>query len=336
MKISQSIAGILALAVIAFTTNAEAKQPSPNIGFEQVLAPVPHDGNIAVSIWYPSTSDAMIHKFGFYDLDVAVAGVPIKKHLPLIIMSHGTGGYALGHITLAVALAKAGFVVAAVEHRGDNFHDQSRAFTRANFASRAQQISAALDFLTGNWHYKKLIDPIRIGMFGHSAGGATSLIIGGGVLDWGQVVRFCVEHPEDWGCVNSRKQNPAQEQAMIDMSPIAAADRRVKALVIAAPALTHGFAPAGLAKLKIPVQLWVAGKDEITPDARMLPTLMTFKPEQHDIPNAGHLAFLPPCPEKLRAVAQMLCTDPQGFDREAFHQDLNAAIVRFFRDHLRK
>jgi predicted dienelactone hydrolase len=45
-------------------------------------------------------------------------GAPVRgdtgtTKLPLLVMSHGTGGSTLGHFDTAVALADAGFVVAA-------------------------------------------------------------------------------------------------------------------------------------------------------------------------------------------------------------------------------
>jgi predicted dienelactone hydrolase len=264
-----------------------------------------------------------------------MAGDPVAERLPLIVMSHGTGGSALGAVNLAIALAKAGFIVAAVEHTGDNYHDHSRSFTRTNFASRPHQISAAIDFLLNDWRHKSVIDSARIGMFGHSAGGTTTLIVGGGVLNWENVVQFCISHPEDWGCKQERQQAPARNSSDSNVTPINEADPRVKALVIAAPALTHGFAPAGLAKLKLPVQLWVAGKDVIVPDAGQVTALMPAKPERHDIANAGHFSFLPPCSDGLRAMAPEICSDQQGFDRGVFQQEFTSAIIRFFRTHLK-
>ena len=336
MNFSRLTAGLLALASFAFAFTAEAKSPAVNVGMEQVSVPVSGDIAVPVTIWYPSTSAAHTQTFGPYQLDVAMAGAPVAQRLPLIVMSHGTGGSALDSVNLAMALAKAGFIVAAVEHTGDNYRDRTRSFGAANFLSRPRQISASIDFLTNTWRHKGMIDPARIGMFGHSAGGATTLIVGGGVLDWSSLPRFCISHPEDWGCKNGRGQNPATNRAGPALAPIAAADLRVKALVVAAPALTRGFAPAGLAKLRLPVQLWVAGKDAIVTDAGNVTGLMPARPERHDIADAGHFSFLAPCPDGLRARAPQICIDQPGFDRAAFQQDFTSAIIRFFRAQLRR
>jgi predicted dienelactone hydrolase len=52
----------------------------------------------------------------------AVAG----RDLPLVVLSHGGGGGYDSHYDTALALAHAGFVVAAVSHQGDTYNDQSQ------------------------------------------------------------------------------------------------------------------------------------------------------------------------------------------------------------------
>jgi predicted dienelactone hydrolase len=70
---------------------------------------------------------------------VVAAGAPIVgEHLPLIVMSHGNGGFFGGHADTAQALAQAGFVVAALTHPGDNYKDQSRATAMADRPRRCR------------------------------------------------------------------------------------------------------------------------------------------------------------------------------------------------------
>ena len=59
------------------------------------------------------------------------------------------------------------------------------------------------------------------------------------------------------------------------------------------------------------------------------------KPDYHLVRNAGHYAFLPPCPEELAKRRPNICTDRPGFDRVAFHTELNTAALAFFREHLK-
>jgi predicted dienelactone hydrolase len=84
---------------------------------------VPADGDdpaITGAIWYPCSEPA-----GEVKLDgLTIAGTkdcPIEgEHLPLVVISHGNLGAWFDHHDTAAALADAGFVVAAISHRGDN------------------------------------------------------------------------------------------------------------------------------------------------------------------------------------------------------------------------
>ncbi len=55
-----------------------------------------------------------------------------------------------------------------------------------------------------------------------------------------------------------------------------------------------------------------------------------MEPEFRAVPGAGHFAFVAPCSEALANVSALLCTDPPGFDRVAFHRAFNRAVVIFF------
>jgi predicted dienelactone hydrolase len=50
--------------------------------------------------------------------------------------------------------------------------------------------------------------------------------------------------------------------------------------------------------------------------------------------NAGHFAFLAPCPPALAEMAPDICRDGPGFDRVALHQAFNAQVLAFFQRHI--
>ena len=52
------------------------------------------------------------------------------------------------------------------------------------------------------------------------------------------------------------------------------------------------------------------------------------------MPLAGHFAFLAPCSEALAKIAPEICQDNAGFDRVAFHQQFNQALIDFFKTKL--
>jgi len=114
---------------------------------------------------------------------------------------------------------------------------------------------------------------------------------------------------------------------------MAVADARIKAAVVAAPALGFTFSPDGLKDVKVPVQLWRAENDVIVPHPRYAEAVRLALPEApdyHVVPNAGHFDFLAPCSDALASIAPAICTSAAGFDRPAFHAGFNSEVVKFF------
>jgi predicted dienelactone hydrolase len=313
-----------------------AAAPAANAaGFQYGSAPDPDGQAIELGIWYPSDAAVSSQPLGLFTQQVAPYAPVAGQSLPLIVISHGTGGGASSHYDTAIALADAGFVVVALSHTGDNYKDQAYAFTRRNFTSRPLQVSRVIDYMLNDWSGHASIDPARIGMFGHSAGGFTTLVLLGGTPDFNLAALFCHDHPEDWGCQRAKEKAGA---APDDQKPAEwHHDPRVTAAAIAAPALGHTFTKDGLAAVIEPIQLWRAENDGITPNkwsADIVKAALPKPPEDHLVPLAGHFAFLAPCSEALAKIAPEICQDDPGFDRVAFHQQLNQALADFFKSKL--
>ena len=174
----------------------------------------------------------------------------------------------------------------------------------------------------------------QIGFFGFSRGGYTGLVVAGGNPDLRKMMALCPESSRNPSCAELRKSEIP--------TPAFAHDPRVKVLVIADPAFGPLFDPDGLKDVKIPIQLWasaLSGEDrtggEVTLDyVSTIARDLAVKPDFHLVPNAGHYAFLPPCTPDLAQKRPNICTDRAGFDRGAFHNELNAAALAFFREHL--
>jgi predicted dienelactone hydrolase len=305
-----------------------AAAPALAAGFEHVTVPDPDGPPLEAGIWYPTDAPASPQPLGLFVQSVAVGAPVAGRGLPLVVMSHGTGGTFEGHYDTALALAEAGFVVASVTHTGDNYRDQS-AFTRVE--NRPRHIKALIDYMLASWPRHAVLDPSRIGMFGFSAGGFTALVAIGGVPDMVRVASFCTAHPDDWGCNRASELHSGPPTA----PPSAFVhDTRIAAAVIAAPAIGYVFTPEGLSGVKVPIQLWRGDRDEILTHpyhAQNVYDGLPIKPEYHVVPNAGHFAFLAPCSAGLQSIAPDICRDPAGFDRVAFHREFNAAVVAFFK-----
>ena len=104
-----------------------ATRANASVGYQVASIPVASGKPVPVAIWYPSAATPAERAVGPFKQTVATNAPVTGRRLPLIIVSHGTGGSKEGHWDTALALAGSGFVVAAIEHTGDNYRDQSRA-----------------------------------------------------------------------------------------------------------------------------------------------------------------------------------------------------------------
>lgn len=233
-------------------------------------------------------------------LNVAVAA----GQFPVVIISHGSGGNRLGYLTLAQALAEAGYVVLMPEHFGNNTDDNFLEGKTRNLELRPRHISLCIDDIAGNEILAGAVLVDQVAVIGHSMGGYTALAVAGGQV---------------W--------NVAKHKVAV------VRDDRVRGLVLMAPA-TAWFTPdASLANVTVPMLIYQAEHDAFTPPehvARVLDQVPDrSKITHHRIENAGHFSFLSPFPEAMSGPDFPPSQDPEGFDRAAFHQRLNSEITTF-------
>ena len=246
--------------------------------------------------------------------------------LPLVVISHGNVGAFFDHHDTAEALADAGFVVAAITHRGDNIPTFADAADPSVMAGRPDDIKRLINFMIGASPAASNIDAGRIGFFGFSAGAYTGLVLLGADPDWATVL--CRFSPATRACAQVlRKAFRAQ--------PLAP-EPRIKAAVIADPPGNY-FTADSFAAVNAPIQLWASetgGRGlpniAVTPEGvAAINKDLTVKREYHVVPNAGHFVFLL-CGPSISAVPAF-CKDAPGADRVAFHKQFNADVVGFFR-----
>jgi dienelactone hydrolase len=125
-------------------------------------------------------------------VDAPPAGRP--HSLPLIVLSPGYTQPRATLSALAEDLASHGYVVVGIDHTYETYavtfpdghiagcaacqQDDDRTFFGKLYQSRAADVSFVIDRLTGRnsaWRGSVLIDAARIGMSGHSAGGASAI-----------------------------------------------------------------------------------------------------------------------------------------------------------------
>lgn len=302
MKLLNIIASLALL--LSLSSGAMARsQPSTAVAVTQASVEDPGHAAIPVVIWAP----------------------PTGTRLPLIVISHGTGAGPLSHVDTAEALARDGFVVVAPMHPGDNFQDDSAVGRPSWFADRSRHVTKVIDFMFTRWDGHDRLLPGKVGIFGLSAGATTALVSIGGEPDLSRLAPHCTARPEFVCRIMQPQAGP---------TPRWTHDTRIAAAVLAAPGLGFLFESAGLARVHVPVQLWVGSADDTVPTATngaIVARLLRRLPELHSVPDAVHYSFLAPCTPQ---TPPFLCQDRPGFDRAAFHRSFNAAIAAFFRREL--
>src|SRR5262249_2870700 len=138
-----------------------------------------------------------------------------------------------------------GFIVAAINHPGDNGGDSSQSEALSVWGSRPADIVRLIDFMLKDWKDKAAIDPARIGFFGFSKGGYTGLVLIGGTLDFQRAAADCTNDSEF-----------CQQMRSGDVPQNLAHDDRIKAAVVADAAPGVAFTKDTLAAIHIPVQAW--------------------------------------------------------------------------------
>jgi len=310
-----------------------ARAGEGTVGFREVKGVDYYGLPLELSVWYPSTSPEAAYRFGPFMQTVALDAPMTGKRLPMIVVSHGSGGAAWSHYNTALALASAGFIVVAPTHLGDTNTDRRRA---AAVLDRVWHITGTIDFMLSRWGSIDSIDNDRIGFFGFAAGGFAGLVTLGGIPDFSRVIAHCAEHPLEFACqiVDSLL---ADKRMLTSPATIDRRDERIRAAVIVAPAIGFAFTPERLAEVTAPMQLWRAGEDTVMPHpfhAEAIRQAMPRWPDYRVESQAGHFDFLPPCTARLAAVANVLCRETPGFDRATFHHRFNREVVAFFKREL--
>ena len=282
---------------------------------------------------YPTKAAAGTTTLGPFTIAATRGSAPAPGSYPLIVISHGTGGSSLGHHDTMTALARAGFIAAAVEHPRDNYRDDSGFATDLQLVGRPHHIVALIDGVLADPTVGASIDKDRIGMAGHSAGGYTSLVIAGAVPNFALAKEY--REAVAFDPYRARADAVKERRTRPDLKFVS--DPRVHAILLMAPALGYTFDKVALDKVRVPVRIYRPSADEMLPQpwhAERIAQTLPMPPEYVVLDGAGHFVFLAPCSWTFALMAKQACTDPPGVDRIAIHQKLNSEMIAFFRKSL--
>ncbi|WP_342359162.1 alpha/beta fold hydrolase [Terrarubrum flagellatum] len=290
---------------------------------------------IPVALYYPTQAPMRPIMVGSFTVRATPMAVPEAMTKGLIVISHGTGGSEFGQSSLAEALARDGYLVAALRHPGDNYQDGSlwQKPLGAYFTERPRQVSRLIDALLADSEWKDRIATDvkgpRIAAAGHSAGGYTVVALAGGRVDLSRIGAHCAkdaaEDPISCGMVR----DISEMQAPLALE--STADPRVRAIVAMAPVGVI-FTEQSLKAITVPALIYAAEKDRWLPPRFHAAWIGQNLPgaDYRVIANAWHFAFMNPASAPIPTLDGDISADPPGFDRTEFLKQLAEEIPAFF------
>lgn len=306
-----------------------------------------------VTVWYPAPESAVEtpQVIGPPDRPLFEAGsatphapfAPSMQPFPLILLSHGTGGSALQLAWLGTALARAGFIAAAVDHPGDNTVTGNTPEGFTLWWERATDLSEILDGLLADPELGPHIDPDRVGAAGFSLGGYTVLELAGARTDIAALYDLCRKDASNPACrAPEMKDMPSSGRTLeavrktsgesLARSGDSFRDARIRAVFVLAPALSFTQSADSLHAIRIPVAVVVGSADPVAPAPMNADLIRAHVRGAREtvLPNVAHYTFLDTCTPAGKAAMPSLCTDPPGVDRAATHMQVGDLAVQFF------
>jgi len=309
---------------------------------------------LVTTVWYPAdsaTADQIqtiwVFNAGKAARDAALAPSPAK--FPLVVLSHGTGGSAMSVAWFGSALAAHGYIVAAVDHPGNNGLEAYTARGFSTWWERAKDLSVVIDHMLADSTFGARIDSRRIGAAGFSLGGYTMIEIAGGITSPAAYLDFCKSPKADGICksppefpdlveqFNKLSNSDADFQNALSHAGDSFRDPRVRAVFAMAPALGPAFPVAGLEKISIPAEIVAGANDQNVPigssaqyfAAHIPGAKLTIFPGE-----VGHYVFLDTCTAQGHESNALLCNDAASVDRDAIHAKTLDLASGFFATHL--
>ena len=310
---------------------------------------------LLTEIWYPTDDEVVTAPFKFgspeprFQFDSIALDADIKEQsskYPLVLLSHGTGGSALGMGWLGQYLASQGYITAAVNHHGNNAIEPYLAHGFMLWWERATDFSVLIDKLLNEVDaFKDKIDEQRIGFGGFSQGGCTAIFLAGGCCSLDYLKAFCDSDSADSICYGPREFPNIIDQVprltktdrvfreSIERHHHSYKEKRIKAAFAIAPALGMAFPEESLAKINMPVQIVTTEFDNEVPPATnahrfasLIPgAALTVIPGQAD-----HYVFLNEATAAGKRLEPDICVDHASVNRRHIHRQVGREAADFF------
>lgn len=304
---------------------------------------------IAWSAWYPidEASSGERPSGSYFELgDVALdAALTERTKLPVVLLSHGTGGTAESLGWLARALAQKGYVVLGANHHGNTSLEPYLAEGFLCWWERASDLSAMLTALGTTGFFANKLDYDQVHAVGFSLGGYSVLALSG--------ARTCLDEFDHWRSANGITEGgPKEFPNAADSIPTLMTtsdvfrrswtghgddrtDKRIKSVVAIAPAPPiRSFVPQSITELQVPCLILTGGADREAPSKHCADWLLLQNPDlqHHDLGNdVGHYTFLDFPADKSLIGKVEIFSDHQNVDRSKVHELATEIIVQSLR-----
>ena len=192
----------------------------------------------------------------------------LTKPAPLAIITHGFTSSRGDFQYLAEHLASHGYIVLVPEHIGSDAV-YKEAFLRGElnttispieFYSRPQDITTLLDEVEES-ELNSLVNWQQVGIFGHSFGGNTALVVAGAPINQERINQECQEN-ELFLNASMLLQCRASFLPPIDFDR---RDSRIKAVIAINPVTSTALGPESMGKIEIPTMMLGGSKDIAAP-----------------------------------------------------------------------
>jgi len=307
-----------------------------------------------LAVWYPAINpdeqpEEAVYNLGLFQFygQALIDAQPAADAgpYPLVIFSHGSGGFRYQSLYFTEHLASHGFVVMAVDHTTNTLLDSLNAdpFTEAlaaNFVQRPQDILRIIDFadaLNADGELAGLIDTERIATTGHSFGGYTALAAAGLRLNLSQLAQTCGGVTQGGVCFLLENAPDMVEAVGQDFDTRQAwpaiSDPRIAATIAMAPWNEPILDRTTLAAHNTPTLIIYGSNDQVTPPNRdAIPifqrmsssprTLITFA-------NGGHYLFVDKCGDLAINMGFFSSCSDSVWDMDRAHDLINHYSTAF-------
>lgn len=296
---------------------------------------------VQTHIWFPANDNGEQIQLGkniaFHGIPVRAGATPKKGPHPIVLLSHGSGGNAVGIGWIAAHLAEQGMLVIAPNHPGTTSRDSYPDQTIKTW-ERPQDFSAIIDQLPSILPSDLNMDTTKIAAVGFSLGGYAVLAAGGVQLNKEAYIDYCDRHEGELECGWLTKDGldlNSIEKTRFEQSN---KDPRIKTIVSIDPGLVEAFTKLSLANLDLPVKIINLGAINTVPDGikgKVTAEAIT-NAQYKEVLNSSHFSFLGVCTILGPALIALegedpICTETGGRDRADIHKEIAGEVSSFLK-----